>query len=128
MRVIVIGRFVEEEILLRSSKAKPFYSFPHWLSINLIGLSKASIPMNEANSFGIRHQIAANEKGISQKTLNQPLKRITKPNLSNQTRAHISSFAHSGTSSIIATAPSRPTVIMASPKVFVAKPASQYEK
>lgn len=35
---------------------------------------------------------------------------------------------HNGTSSIICMAPSLPNVIMTSPKVFVAKPASQYVK
>lgn len=36
--------------------------------------------------------------------------------------------AYNGTSSIIPTAPSLPTVIITSPNVFVVKPASQYEK
>lgn len=36
--------------------------------------------------------------------------------------------AHSGTSSSISMAPSRLAVIITSPRVFVAKPASQYVK
>lgn len=38
------------------------------------------------------------------------------------------SLLYSGTSSIISTAPSLPTVRTTSPSVFVAKPASQYAK
>lgn len=38
---------------------------------------------------------------------------------------HQQQLTYSGTSSIIPTAPSLPTVMMTSPKVFVANPASQ---
>jgi hypothetical protein len=85
----------EGETFLRESRAGELFSFiPTLFQINLIGLSKASIPMNEADRLEVRHQIAANQKGISQKTLNQPLKRITKPNLISDLSASSLTAAH----------------------------------